>query len=600
MKSIWRSDILRTKNPLRFFFFASRPHWRAAFAAIFFVIIAAVLQSLIPYVYKMVTDGVVALQKGNATPVYWSIAAYVAIALGGHIVWRLSGFTGMLWASGVRATGRDALYAYLSRHSYQYFSDRFAGGLLSKIKQAADGVRDLVTSFLWDVLSFTVTLVTSFIIIYVTNPLASLVLILMLAVVLPFNYFLAKKRVPISAAAQGAETMLNGATVDSLTNIASVHEFAKREYEIERLRDLIQKRRLLGLRNWRFGEWMLTWNGVLVHLFMAGLMFGSVYLVLQGMIAPGDIVLFLATTWLLEGYFVHLSQQFDRLSENWGQITESLDDILAPHEVLDTSHALPLTEEGDTIVFDDVSFRYGGGLIFDHLTFSVPDGERVGIVGRSGAGKSTLMKVLLRHYDLESGHISVGGRDIALVTKESLRNRIAVVPQEPGLFHRTIHENIAYARPEATREEVIRAASLAQAHEFIIELPGGYDSLVGERGIKLSGGQRQRIAIARALLKNTPILLLDEATSALDSESEVLVQKALLTLMEGRTVIAIAHRLSTLRAMDRVIVFDNGKILEDGTHEDLLARNGVYADLWNHQAGGFIEDDDVPAVKQED
>ena len=200
------------------------------------------------------------------------------------------------------------------------------------------------------------------------------------------------------------------------------------------------------------------------------------------------------------------------------------------------------------------------------------------------------MKLLLRHYDLSGGTILLGGEDIAQVTKESLREKIAVVPQEPSLFHRTIHENIAYSKPEATREEVIAAATQAQAHEFIERLPEGYESLVGERGIKLSGGQRQRIVIARALLKNAPILLLDEATSALDSESEVLVQKALLTLMEGRTVIAVAHRLSTLRAMDRLIIFSHGKIIEDGTHDELITKKGVYADLWNHQAGGFLEE----------
>jgi ATP-binding cassette subfamily B multidrug efflux pump len=214
----------------------------------------------------------------------------------------------------------------------------------------------------------------------------------------------------------------------------------------------------------------------------------------------------------------------------------------------------------------------------------------VGLVGRSGAGKSTLVKMLLRHYNLAGGRITIDGVDIAEVTKESLRSAIAVVPQESLLFHRSIRENISYGKPGATDEEIKVSARHAEAHTFIETLPGGYDVMVGERGVKLSGGQRQRVAIARAILKAAPILLLDEATSSLDSESEVAVQKALLTLMENRTVIAIAHRLSTLRAMDRIIVMDRGKIIENGTHNDLLAKGGLYASLWNHQAGGFIEE----------
>ena len=215
----------------------------------------------------------------------------------------------------------------------------------------------------------------------------------------------------------------------------------------------------------------------------------------------------------------------------------------------------------------------------------------MGLVGRSGAGKSTLVRLLLHHHDIHGGVIRIDGQDIADVTQESLRSSIAVVPQEPLLFHRSIKENISYGKPDATTEEVFEAAKKAYAHDFIEEVPNGYDALVGERGIKLSGGERQRVAIARAILKNAPILLLDEATSSLDSESEVAIQSALSTLMEGKTVIAIAHRLSTLREMDRLIVLDNGSIIEDGTHAELLEKKGVYAKLWEHQAGGFIGDE---------
>jgi ABC-type multidrug transport system fused ATPase/permease subunit len=226
------------------------------------------------------------------------------------------------------------------------------------------------------------------------------------------------------------------------------------------------------------------------------------------------------------------------------------------------------------------------------FSLAIKGKEKIGLVGRSGAGKSTLTKILLRHYDINGGVITIDDQDISDVTRESLRDAVAVVPQEPLLFHRTLRENIAYGNPGASEYKIVEAAKLAQAHEFIMRLPRGYDTLVGERGVKLSGGERQRIVVARAILKNAPILILDEATSALDSESEVAIQKALHTLMEGKTVIAIAHRLSTLREMDRIIVMDGGQIIEDGSHEELIARGGTYAELWAHQAGGFLKDEE--------
>jgi ATP-binding cassette subfamily B protein len=591
MKSIWRPNMPQTTNPLRFFLFVSRPHARAAFFACLCVVSAAILGSVGVYLYKVITDAGLAFASGGSyLPLVYAVGAYFGVSLLSHFFWRGSGFIGMFWASGARATARDTLVSYLTDHSYSYFSNRFAGSLLSKVKQGADGIRDLVEGVLWQLLSFVVSLISAFVLVFGTNVIIGLILLGLLLVIVPFNWYLAQKRIPLSIAAQDAETELNGATVDSISNITSVHEYANRTYELDRLKGYILKRRLLGLRNWRFGEWMLFWNGVIINVFMAGMVFTAIYLATLGLLTPGDIILVLAMAWLLEERFIFLGSQFNHFSEVWGQLSESLKDIVVAQDVRDVSGAMPLVLSHSGLAFEDVSFKYEGTTVFEHLSLSIPEGQKVGLIGRSGAGKTTLVKLILRHYDLAEGRIVVGGTDIATITKESLRSHIAVVPQEPALFHRSIHDNIAYARPNASREEVIEAAKLAQAHDFIQEVPGGYEALVGERGVKLSGGQRQRIAIARALLKDAPVLLLDEATSALDSESEVLVQKALLKLMEGRTVIAIAHRLSTLRAMDRLIVFDAGKIIEDGTHDELLSKGGVYAELWNHQAGGFLED----------
>lgn len=269
---------------------------------------------------------------------------------------------------------------------------------------------------------------------------------------------------------------------------------------------------------------------------------------------------------------------------------EGLDDILVPYEIVDRDDATPLLLSMGAIAWHSVAFTYDAAPVFRDLSLSIKAGERVGLVGPSGAGKSTFVSLLLRQHELSEGSITIDGQDIAHVTQDSLREAIAVVPQEPALFHRSIRENIRYGNPEADDAAVERAAAQAKVDEFVRHLPQGYDTLVGERGVKLSGGQKQRIAIARAMLKNAPILVLDEATSALDSESEVAIQEALRELMLGKTVIAIAHRLSTLREMDRILVLQAGHIVEEGSHEMLRQAGGTYQRLWEHQAGGFLQE----------
>ncbi|HVX90718.1 MAG TPA: ABC transporter ATP-binding protein [Candidatus Paceibacterota bacterium] len=590
MKSIWRHDPPLTNNPLKFFLFVSRPHRKAALFATLFVVLASILRALIPYIYKVIIDTATHFTPAAYTTLWESAAAYILITLGGNLLWRASGFTGLMWGTGVRATARETLSSYAVHHSHQYFSDRFAGSISSKIKQAGDSMREFVEAYLWQFLSFVVSVIASFIVVFLANPFLGFILMGLFVVITPLNIYFARNRVPISSATQSAETELTGVTVDMLTNISAVHEYAQSRFEIDRLREYILRRRRSGMRNWRYGEWTLVANNVVQAVFTGAMLLCAVYLFTHQAISTGDIILLLSMIALIEDQLTFIGSQFNSFAENWGTVVESLNEVLVPHGVADAQHAREAAIMEGSIVFEEVSFGYGGAEVFSDLSFTIPAGQRVGVVGRSGAGKSTLTKLLLRHYDLTGGKIIIDGHDIASITKNALRRSIAVVPQEPALFHRSIAENIAYSKPDSSREEIVRVAKLAQAHDFIESLPQGYDTLVGERGIKLSGGQRQRVAIARALLKDAPVLLLDEATSALDSESEVAVQQALINLMEKRTVIAIAHRLSTLRAMDRIIVFDAGKIVEDGTHEQLVARGGLYADLWSHQAGGFLED----------
>lgn len=593
MASPWRDDFPRSTNPLTFFLFSSVPHWRPALLGICAVAVGGTLYSAgIPYSFKVITDAITAVSRGGTyDAVFWAAVTYILVSTGSNVLWRISGYAGSYWATGVRLTARHSLTSYVTLHSRAYFSDRFAGSISNKIGHASNGARDMVDQILYEFLSLSVSVLASFYIAFTTAPVLGLIFLVWVSVVMMINLYFARRRTPLSSRAQALETKVTGATVDLLSNITAMQEYARRIFEIDRLKDMIAERRRAAIRNWHYGEHVLTFNAVLQAVFAAGMVFIAVRLASQGSITPGDVVLILTLIFRVEDQFLFLGQHINRFGETWGEVKDSLNEILLPHEMPDRADAVPLSVKQGGITLHAVTFGYGSDMIFRRLSLSIAPGERVGVVGRSGAGKSTLVKLLLHHYELESGYIAIDNIDISSVTQESLRSAISVVPQDPQLFHRSITENIAYGRPGATDAEVQEAARLAQAHDFISRLPEGYDSMVGERGVKLSGGERQRIAIARAILKNAPILLLDEATSALDSESEVEIQKALKRLMQGKTVLAIAHRLSTLREMDRIIVMDRGRVIEDGTHEQLLHRGGVYADLWNHQAGGFLQDE---------
>ncbi len=591
-QSVWSEDIPQSTNPLRFLRVVSRPYrfW-AALSVIAVILAAGSGAAVIPYVLKRIVDAAAMLGGGESyQKLVIAAIAYVGVTFCANMLWRVSGFFGMRWSTGVRATARFTLTSYVTLHSHQYFSDRFGGSLSSKITYAASGVKEMVDTILWTFLGSLIFALAGMVIIFFTNYLIGLIFLCWVLVIIPLNVWFARGRLPFSTATQQAETALSGVTVDMFTNIAAVHEYTRRSYELARLKTFITKRRESGIRNWTYGETVLVINNILQAVFIGGMIFTAIVLARKGMLSAGDIILVLTVIIFMEDRLTFIGNQLNHFADTWGTIKESLSDILINYDVTDRPNAKSIIVSQGSIVFHRASFSYSGIPVFEDLTLSVPAGTRVGLVGRSGAGKSTLAKLLLRHYDLASGSITIDGADISAVTKESLRRAIAIVPQEPLLFHRSIRENIAYGTEHATDADVERAARLAQAHEFIVALPDGYASLVGERGVKLSGGQRQRVAIARALLKNAPILLLDEATSSLDSESEVAVQKALLALMKGRTVIAIAHRLSTLRAMDRIIVLDAGRIAESGTHNELIAHGQLYASLWKHQSSGFLSE----------
>ncbi len=587
---MWRDDIPRGTSPWKLLLFVTRPYRTVALWACILVILGGATGVATAYVFKLITDSAHALASGGGMSALWyATFAYAVVSLLGILFWRGSGFVGMYWSVGVRATTRYILSSYVIRHSHAYFTDRFAGSISSKITQASNSMKDIVEGIMWNFVPFFVSIIGSFALAFYTHPLIAFIFLAWVCVITPLNVYLVRKGVPLSVATQRTETALGGATIDMLTNMNAVHEYARRPFELTRLKKFILDRRSSGLVNWKFRESVRLANGIFQIFFIGGMIILATYFTGKGVLSAGDIILVLAIVLMIEDRLTFIGNQLNNFGDAWGQVVESLTDIVRPYEITDMAGARALTNVKGEISLENVSFSYGETVIFDKLFIRIPAGQRVGLVGRSGAGKSTLMKLLLRHNDPTSGIVTIDGNDISHLTKDSLREAIAVVPQEPMLFHRTIGENITYGKLDASEEDIENAAKLAEAHEFIMQLPKGYGALVGERGVKLSGGQRQRVAIARALLKNAPILLLDEATSSLDSESEVAVQKALLKLMEGRTVIAIAHRLSTLRAMNRIIVMDEGRVIEDGTHEELLARGGLYASFWSHQAGGFLE-----------
>jgi ATP-binding cassette, subfamily B, bacterial len=383
---------------------------------------------------------------------------------------------------------------------------------------------------------------------------------------------------------------------DSLTNMATVRAFAAEEREAAEHRSRVAEQRRLAIRSWDYAN--LRIDTVVAPLSVLTNVAGLVLAISLGGGRLGVEALVVTFAYFTSATRImfEFNQIYRRLESSLTEAAQFTELLLEPPTVLDPPSPEPLRTGPADIRFSDVRFAHTGApVLFDGLDLEVPSGAKVGLVGRSGGGKSTLTQLLLRMMDIQGGTIRNGGQDISRLRQADLRSLIAYVPQEPAMFHRTLRENIAFARPSATEQEILSAARAAHVTEFAETLPSGFETLVGERGVKLSGGQRQRVALARAILRDAPILLLDEATSALDSESEVLIQQALWQIMEDRTALVVAHRLSTVARMDRLIVMDRGRILEQGSHEELLRAEGVYARLWQHQSGGFLDaDDDAP------
>ncbi len=581
-------------TPFGFLWFLVSRHYRGRLAAfVACVAMATAVEAMGPYVLgRMINALTEAVQDGSGD---WSVTGiYVGLFAG---VWYLPALIvrgaeaiDIYMSPRMRALAQKYLFAYLMGHSPRYFQENFAGKLGQKVKQAGQATVSLLNILAFECVRIVVLLSAGGVLLAMQSGFYAGVLFAWTAVYLAVVTWLAQRCVVLSKVFSDEVSTSTGRLIDAIANADLVRAFARGAFERQFL-----SRFLSDEMN---ASQSLRWFLIVMRLFMSTamlvLLIGLIVLAMQdalsGAITVGafTMIFFLGT--MIARSVQELSYRMLDFFEQLGTLAEALELVTQLHEIVDRPGSRPLLVTQGEILFEDIQFSHADGHpVFQGLNLRIGAGEKVGLVGKSGAGKSTLVKLLRRQFEPQRGRILIDGQNVAEVTWDSVNEAIAEVQQMPGVFHRPVRDNIRYSKPEADETVVVSAAKDAHAHDFITGRDAGYDTIVGEQGIKLSGGERQRVAIARALVKDARILVLDEATSSLDSESEHLIQEGLFELMRGRTVIAIAHRLSTIVGMDRIVYLEDGRIVEQGSHAELLAHAGPYAQLWNRQVGGFID-----------
>jgi len=544
------------------------------------VILSAVLSAVscsvaTQYGLKHLVD---ALSRGGN--IWIAFVLLVSLIAADNLLWRIAGWTGSYAFVGVTGDLRSDLFRYLTGHAPRFFHDRLPGMLTSRITATSNAVFMMENMFTWNVLPPCVATAGAIAFLSIVSlPMTGVLLVI--AAVLVFVLFrLASAGRPLHLEFADKAAVVDGEMVDVVSNLSIVRAFCGIRREHHRFDGIVAEEMVARRRSLQYLEKLRLFHAVVVILLTIGILAWALWLWQAGRATTGDVVLVSTLGFTILHATRDLAVALVDITQHMARLTEAIATLLVPHELHDAPDALPLRTVNGIVRFESVSFRYPTGReVFENFDLHIGAGQRVGLVGPSGGGKSTLFALLQRFYDVCDGRILIDGQDISQATQESLADAIAVVPQDISLLHRSIVENVRYGRPDATDDEVMAAIEMAQCRDFIDTLPDGLATIVGDRGVKLSGGQRQRIAIARALLKDSPILLLDEATSALDSESEEAIRRALDHLMRGRTVIAIAHRLSTLRHFDRILVMREGQILQDGVPDNLMREEGPYRQL---------------------
>jgi ATP-binding cassette subfamily B protein len=580
------------QGPYRFVihYVMSRP-WQ--FAALLMTVAgAAGCAVAVQYVMKLLVDGMAGPREASAA-VWSALILFVTFIAGESILWRITGWLACRTTLTVGVAMRLDLFSYLNGQPMRYFADNLAGSLGQRLTATAGNFGALTNTIVWRILPPCIEFAGALIVVTTVNLSMMLVLAVFVTTVTGGLIWFGERGRPLHRKYAAHAGVVAGDLVDVITNMWAVKSFSARSREAERLAQGFRQEALAQGRSWLYLEKARALHDIALWGMAGGMLSWAVYLWSVGRISPGDVVVVSTLTFRILNSSRDLALSLVETAQYVGYIEDTLQVIAQPQSVVDAPNAKPLVTRGGTVEFRNVSFSYGDNR-FDtvhRLNLRIPAGQKIGIVGPSGAGKSTLVHLLQRLYDVQSGEVLIDGQPITGVGQDSLRAGLAVVPQEITLFHRTLMENIRFGRPDATDEEVYTAARAACCDSFIRATPDGYDTLVGERGMKLSGGQRQRIGIARAFLKDAPIIILDEATSALDTESEVEIHRSLVRLMRGRTVIAVAHRLSTLTAFDRIIVVKGGQVVEDGTVMQLRRRGNLFETMWRLQAEGLSVDE---------
>lgn len=581
---------------LRIYFSETLKYKKLFYTTLIFWLVGISMQKLLlPLVIARVIDTITALKGPDLLD--WSLftkplLVFISIAVVAQILIDVALVFLSRFESNVMVNLYDKIYSKLLRQSVNFHSNSFSGSLVSQSNRFLTGYVGITDTFVLNLTQLLIFVVLSSVVLMFYAPLIAITFVIWSLVFVSINIYLTIRRISLSRARAAADTKITGRLADSMMNINAIKTFSAEEFEKLHYHNLAQNRADKGYRYWIRSIQNDAVYGILMALLQLIILVVSIKLIMDGTLSIGTFLL--AQVYIVQAiaYLWGLSNITKNVEQNLSDASEMTQILGLNTSVKDSKNPITPVIQRGSVEFKNITFFYEDDKkpLFNNFNLSIKPGEKIGLVGRSGSGKTTLSQLLLRFNDLSSGEILIDNHNIAEMKQADLRSNIACVPQEPLLFHRSIAENIAYGNNDKDDKQIEIIAKLSHSSEFISQLPNGLATMVGERGVKLSGGQRQRIAIARAMIKNAPILLLDEATSALDSESELLIQDALWKLMENRTAIVIAHRLSTIQKMDRIVVLDNGKIVEQGSHKELLYINGAYAKLWAHQSGGFIED----------